>query len=448
MQPLLENPLWILAGVSLLPLAVVFPWRWGWIGCVVAYAWADSSMPGGVIARTARFGVLALVVLLGFVRLRDRGPGEPPPKAMLWLFAWATLSLVWSADRVFTAANLGAALLMGIVAFHMLPRAAGSVEGVLSLVKATALCLLALLALGFVPGLPREELYTAGRLKGFFSNANGLGLTCALLAPWPLLVGERERGPRRVAAYGLVALLAGLAFLSGSRTGFGGVLIAVAVTQWLRRPSRVLVALAFLGFAFSVASLASKDLDLEEGVTAHLVRENTLERIGGRLPRWQAGLRQFSENPVFGLGFKGASRTEVEIHVAQGEGGWIKSVSQEGQNLHSQPLEALVDLGLLGGVLFLGLMGSVVARFRRLAYEATDPRIAAAAAAIAGTAVAVSADSFFHNWLLTPGSPYALVFWAFVGLGLRLERLAHAAPAAPGPVWPAAVLEPRRAVRV
>src|SRR5439155_25234143 len=109
-------------------------------------------------------------------------------------------------------------------------------------VRATVLTLVALLLLGFVPGLPRDELYTAGRLKGFFSNANGLGLTCALLAPWPLVVGERETGGRRAAAYGLVLALAAPAFLSGSRTGFGGVIIATAVTQWLRRPSRLVVA--------------------------------------------------------------------------------------------------------------------------------------------------------------------------------------------------------------
>lgn len=445
MQPLLENPLWILAGLCLLPLAVVVPYRWGWVGCVVAYAWADSAMPGGVIARTLRFGVLALLVLLGLLALRGRGPGEHAPKALRLLFGWATLSLAWSADRAFTAANLGAALLVGIVAFHQLPRAAGTVEGVLGYVKATVLALLALLLLGFVPGLPRDELYTAGRLKGFFSNANGLGLTCALLAPWPLIAGEREHGARRAAAYALVAGLAGLAFLSGSRTGFGGVLIAVAVTQWLRRPSRVLVAVAVLGCAVSVAASVGKDLDLEEGVTAHLVRENSVTTLSGRVQRWEAGLKQFLEHPVFGLGYKAAARTEVEIHVSEGDGGWIKNVTQEGQNLHSQPLEAMVDLGAAGGVLFLVLMGSVVARFRRLARAATDVRIAAAAAAITGTAVAVSLDSFFHNWLLTPGSPYALVFWAFVGLGLRLERLAHAPAAAP----PASVAPaPPRAVRV
>ena len=433
MQPLLENPLWILAGLCLLPLAVVFPYRWAWVGCVVAYAWADSAMPGGLLARTLRFGVLALLVLKGVLSLRGRGPGERAPAPLRWLFGLAVLSLAWSADRVFTAANLGAALLVGIVAFHQLPRAAGSVDGVLGYVKATVLALLALLVLGFVPGLPRDELYTAGRLKGFFSNANGLGLTCALLAPWPLIAGERERGGRRAAAYGLVAALAALAFLSGSRTGFGGVLVAVAVTQWLRRPSRVLVAVAVLGCAVSIAAAASKDLDLDEGVTAHVVRENSLTTLSGRLQRWEAGFHQFLQHPVFGLGYKAASRTEVEIHVATGDGGVIRNITEEGQNLHSQPLEAMVDLGIGGGVLFLALMAAVVTRFRRLARAASDPRIAAAGAAITGTAVAVTLDSFFHNWLLTPGSPYALVFWCVVGLGLRLERLAHAPPAAPPP---------------
>src|SRR5436190_19074657 len=109
MQLLLENPLWILAGLCLVPLMVVFPFRWGWIGCVASFAWADSAMPGGVIARVGRFGVLALLVLVGTLQLRGRGPGERAPAALRWLFVWATLSLLWSTDRLFTAANLGAA---------------------------------------------------------------------------------------------------------------------------------------------------------------------------------------------------------------------------------------------------------------------------------------------------------------------------------------------------
>jgi hypothetical protein len=42
-----------------------------------------------------------------------------------------------------------------------------------------------------------------------------------------------------------------------------------------------------------------------------------------------------------------------------------------------------------------------------------------------GTFIAVALDSFFHNWLTTPGSPYALLFWSLCALSFRLEALAR-----------------------
>lgn len=418
-----QNPAWFLAAVCLLPLLPVVPFRWGWFACLAAFVWADSSMPGGLEARVARFGVLGLVLVQGSLRLRGVGTGEKVPWPAKALAAWAIASLAWTVDPEYTAVSLLVALLAGTLVFGLLPRLAPTTEEALRFFRGTTWLLLGLVLLGLVPWIHRQEFFTAGRLRGFFSNANGLGLACAFLAPWPLAFAPLGDRPARARAFLLVAFLAALALLSGSRTGFGGVLVGVAATLFLRHPSRLLVLVAFAGFAFSLWTFAGHDLDLEEGTTARLVRPNTLARVSGRLDRWRVGFDTFLEMPFTGHGYM-ANRRLPTLWLEERADGTTRFVFSDGQNPHSQPVETLVDLGIPGAALLVALLATIVRRFRRLALSARDARVAAAGAALTGTSVAVTLDSFFHNWLLTPGSPYALLFWAFVAIGLRLERLA------------------------
>src|SRR5690606_27919912 len=114
------------------------------------------------------------------------------------------------------------------------PMARATVDRVLAV-------MLGLIVLGFVPALRVDPLVVSGRVRGFFGNPNGLGLTCALLAPFAALAFARAAGARRVAAGALLLAMLGLAFVSGSRTGFGGVVLGVATTWFLLHPSRFLL---------------------------------------------------------------------------------------------------------------------------------------------------------------------------------------------------------------
>jgi hypothetical protein len=56
--------------------------------------------------------------------------------------------------------------------------------------------------------------------------------------------------------------------------------------------------------------------------------------------------------------------------------------------------------------------------------------VAGVGAALAGALAAATLDSFFHNWF-SAVSPYAFLFWSFVGLAAGLDANRPGAVATP-----------------
>ena len=110
-------------------------------------------------------------------------------------------------------------------------------------------------------------------------------------------------GAVRIGRIALLVTVIGLAFLSGSRTGFGGVVAGVSVTLFVRHPSRYLAGAATLGAVAAIATLAGGDVELDEGATGNLIRGQSISRLSGRLDRWATGLEMWRESPILGKGF-------------------------------------------------------------------------------------------------------------------------------------------------
>lgn len=434
----LDNPLLLVGALAAPLLLLLLPWRAGWLLCVAVLAWADSSMVGADLLRKVqvRLALLALLVLQGAIRLRGRGFGVLPSFPLIGMVLLAAVSVLWSETPLATAAFAVSFLLVVVVAHAFVSRYAGSSALARDTLQRLVVVVLLLVALGFVPMLRADALLVSGRLRGFFANANGLGLACALLAPFGALAFVRARGPRRVAAGGLLGLFLLLAFLSGSRTGFGGVVIGTATTWFLLHPSRFLLGTVAAGVLVSLAAVAGGDVDLEAGPVSNLARTDTLSRVSGRLERWEAGLDRVREAPWFGHGFRSSFGYAAAVPMNAEQGA---TVVASGVNYHSQHVETLVDLGLVGEALFLAVLFVALRNARRVAAHRRDPEAAGVGAALCGAFAAAAVDSFFHNWFFAV-SPYAFLFWSFVGLAAGLEarrRLAvaarppaHAAPPA------------------
>ena len=182
-------------GLGVVALLPSIPFRYGWLACLAWFAWAGSSMPYAEQARlpAARFGFLLLVAVQGTLRLRAHPGAERPPAAGIWLMGLILASILWTEDRSYAA--LSAVLLFalgGIVLLH-LPRLVRGPEDAFRLVGIATGVWILLIVVGLLPISGREEIFLGGRLRGFFSNPNGLGVACALLVPVHDAGGVRPR---------------------------------------------------------------------------------------------------------------------------------------------------------------------------------------------------------------------------------------------------------------
>ena len=422
MDEFLSDPLiWLVAG-AFVALAPAVKYRTAWLAAVALFMWADSVMPGREAALVLRAPALAALLLSGAFRFRSVRAGVRPPWPAVLIAVLATASIAYAEDRKFAALSVAMLIGLGVLAFVFVPRSVASVDGCRRAFLGLMLVLLGLVLLGLVPigrGSEETSLVLGDRWRGFFVNPNALGSTTALVTPWLIVMAPRERGRARAAAFAAVIALVVICWLSGSRTAFGGLLIGGAIALWHRVRARLLIAVAAAGVL--VGALAVSDVDLKAGRVGDMTRAETISNFSGRVELWGIGLRLAKDSPVLGHGYKGSRFVEI---LEEEAGGNVISVKTQGVNFHSQWVETLVDLGVPGAALLLLLLYVVGKRILAIGRGSRDPAVHGMRAALLGTHLYVVLDSFLNNWLLTPGSPPALVYWSMIGLAFRLDVLA------------------------
>lgn len=186
-----------------------------------------------------------------------------------------------------------------------------------------------------------------GRARGPFvqAEADGLAMVISGVAAAIALASWRSRATRLLAwiaiglcSLGILLTITRLVWIGAA----GGVLVTMAVFPRLRP---MLVPTAILGAAALAAALA-----LAPGL-----QEDVADRFGAQRPVWtrlgtnDAALRMISERPVLGWGW-GSFRKESPDYFRT-----IESVrySGVGEDVHNAFLSRFVELGLLGGGLWL-----------------------------------------------------------------------------------------------
>lgn len=183
------------------------------------------------------------------------------------------------------------------------------------------------------PATGRDIAIRRLQSTGIFHDPNDL---CVMLVAGVLLsmywLGERRSGPRRYLWLGPLLLCGYALALTQSRSGFLALLAGVLAYLYSRfgRDKTILLAAAVVPALFLV--FAGRQTNLSTGV-------NTGQT---RIQLWSDGLMLFREQPLFGIGVDNYAR-EVG-HVA-----------------HNSFLHAFTEMGLFGGVLFLGAFFVVLA---------------------------------------------------------------------------------------
>ena len=143
-----------------------------------------------------------------------------------------------------------------------------------------------------------------------------------------------------------------------SRTNWAATLLAVGATGWLYHKAGrrwILAGSGVLASALAVMLLLNLSPDPER---FQLVRPESLPTLSGRTKLWRAAIPAFRASPVIGHGY--TTGTDAIIDVAKRQDSkyldYLSSLKARRGTMHNGYVQSLVDSGLFGLLVYLGLL--------------------------------------------------------------------------------------------
>jgi len=248
-------------------------------------------------------------------------------------------------------------------------------------------------------------LLGANELAAFFTTAalvcGGLLLTARLSSAWQVLLG----GALLAAAIGIL--------FTYSRTAYVAALLgfALIVLRLVRRGRARWLAPLLLALPLLVAQLPASVIERFDSI--EVTEEARDESTENRFRYWEIALQRFAQQPVLGVGFHTFHHAEVNEHHT---------------DTHNFYLRELVEKGLVGLTVLLGMLAAIGRCFLRLGRHtwrgslSHGLSIGLFAAFVALLCANFFGDRFTHY-------PMIAHFWLYVGLALRALALQRAARA-------------------
>jgi O-antigen ligase len=387
---------------------------------LVVTVFAEAVTIGGVtIGRLAAPLALVAVIsqaLVAPLRLRHAG------LTVAFVIGYSLLavaSLAWSVNAGATVGTLAslAISLVYMAAFATLVRSRKDLRALMWTMLASSIVLGLLWITQFAIGVDRR-FSTAGD-PNFFA-----ALQVVVIPLVVVLASTQSSVPRRILLYFAIAIIADSIISTLSRGGLVTLLMVAALLVLL--PARSLFTSArqkaalFAAAAIGLAIL----LPLAWGPLGHRFQEGFKQShvAGDRGDLWLAAVHGYALHPVTGLGYGGFEATSFQL-LRSTPGVNLAAhmrFRQGGEFVHSAYLGSLAELGPLGLVLFVGILGATARSLRRTARRARaagDPFIRSVANALLVGLLAFSASSF----LLSTETSRAL--WLMVGLSLALPAM-------------------------
>ena len=348
---------------------------------------------------TKMLGILstAFIVIYAF---RRKGLNAPPLSLYLWLtyLAWLLLSLLWSADvangildaqvtvsligmfAVLAVAPVDERDLRAICACIVLGGVASSFYGIYLLHDAPTIE-----TIGGQAGRLMINVDNRTIDANHFANAMLTPIALAMVA----MLNSRKLRTILGALFALIVLLAGEA-VALSREAMLACIVIVAITVFFSR--RRALGIALFGGMIALVPLL---------VPAIFSRITDALATGGagRTSIWETGWTAFKLHPVIGWGAGGAieayDRTYLKVFQAY-NAGWSRPP-------HNTPLQVMVELGVIGFVLFGAAFIATFRHFRGIPRTSSlyDLKIAFTAALI-GLAVCslfIGLETYKYVWV-------------------------------------------------
>jgi O-antigen ligase len=230
---------------------------------------------------------------------------------------------------------------------------------------------------------------------------------------------------RRLVLVGL-AVIVGSIFTSVSRGGLLG--LAAVLLLLVAQPARTFFKTRARKSAFIAVAGTGAAILLIVSYSALSARTESLSSSGssgsGRAYLWSAATVAFDEHPALGLGFGAfASQSNALLRRTPGVNFRQYKLRPEGQPVHNSYLESFTELGVLGGLLFIGLLASAAVSLQwaaRRAAKQDDLFLLAFARALQLSLLGFAVTSIFLS------AETHRTLWVLLGLSLALTRIVAA----------------------
>jgi O-antigen ligase len=392
----------------------------------VAFLEALPALPG--LSAPKVVGLLLLLSWLGTLAIRRREPGAPLPTvlvaALVLLPAWAAITALWALETggVTDSAQRWALNLTLIPIAYSAIRRTEHVEWVFVMFVAGVFMSVVLGILGvFSDASDDFGGEGASRLGGAGINANQLGglLVCATTFAAALALSRRRGTGARAMWLGL-AMLSAIALASTlSRGAIIGMVVAFVFAPLIAGRGRRLPAMLLsllLAASITLAVVALLPATATQRLTAS-------DRTGtGRTDIWRVGWRMVEDRPLLGVGAGNFDDTTIKYLVQPGAIQRDDFIIDTPKVAHNIYLQVLAELGAIGMVLFLVIigvcLGSALAAARRFqARRDLDGELLSRALALA--LIGLLAADFFSSQL------YSKQLWLLLAVGPALLAVAR-----------------------
>lgn len=366
-----------------------------------------------VAARLTLLGTGVVLAAISLARSRDLRPLPPIWIAFALWAGWAALSIAWSVDAERSEKEWRNEVVytgLGMWVCYIAAQARQAPRILLSLAGAGAILVCLTAIVYFARGYATYYLQGPHGGPGNHSAAVLTLMPCALAACWHAWRAHWPRWTLALAA-GCVLLLFASAYTTLNRTvwiglAFEVVLFAVLVVRRLRLPApqayKVLIAVALASVAAAAAIVFDVQAERQK-FGGHPILQDT------RLVLWPEILERAAARPLTGYGFGRG----LLGHSLQDE---LHSVDPFLWHAHNLFLEAMVQTGLPGMLLLIGLLAAIARAGWRLTKEADDAA-AACGIALLGVLAGMLMRNMTDSLLVRQN---ALLFWAVTGALLGL----------------------------
>jgi O-antigen ligase len=286
---------------------------------------------------------------------------------MLGFLIWGTVTLLWASNLGSGTTMLQAYALRLILFLLLVPNEIRTKEDLNGWMSTLALIGWALILVS--AGVVLFEGYVPGtRLRVLGVNENALGMLGLVTLPGVLWVAMKPSGRYRVLkifmACAFLSLVVGIVAASGSR-GSAISLLVLFLAFWFWKSTRIwgivglfIVLLGAIFFPLAYTTTLDRFL---------VVPGDTV--LGGREVLWQTGWQIISEHPFRGVGIGNAPSAVISSLNA-----W-DAQDGGGVSMHNPILTIWSETGILGIILYLGVLISGIWSFVRHYHRCRELRI-------------------------------------------------------------------------